>query len=176
MFKYKDGYYEYEGRDEEETGAVVNSCILHFGYQCTFTVWQCNSDINIKIIIIVKGGMKRQLEELCHILKYVDPVFYSYLDAKVELKESSTFSMSFHFFVRNLEICISASAGCSSGSRESSASRTPALCGRLSGQRCEFHRMCRQRYVQTSKAFWTKMTDFTPFPALLFFDHEISTL
>jgi len=29
-----------------------------------------------------QGGMKRQLEELCHILKYVDPVFYSYLDAK----------------------------------------------------------------------------------------------
>ena len=31
----------------------------------------------------LQGGMKRQLEELCHILKYVDPVFYSYLDAKV---------------------------------------------------------------------------------------------
>ena len=44
----------------------------------------------------MKGGMKRQLEELCHILKYVDPVFYSYLDAKVELKESSTFSISLY--------------------------------------------------------------------------------
>ena len=129
---------------------LINTEVLQFG--------KSNSDRNIKIIIIVKGGMKRQLEELCHILKYVDPVFYSYLDAKVELKESSTFSMSFHFFVRNLAICISASAGCSSGSRESSASRTPALCGRLSGQRCEFHRMCRQRYVQTSKAFWTNMS------------------
>ena len=31
----------------------------------------------------LQGGMKRQLEELCHILKYVDPAFYSYLDAKV---------------------------------------------------------------------------------------------
>ena len=127
----------------------------------------------------MKGGMKRQLEELCHILKYVDPVFYSYLDAKVELKETFKLIHISQFRVRNLEIYISASAGCSSGSRESSASRTPALCGKLSGQRCEFHRMCRQRYVQTSKAFWTKMTDFTPFPALLYlsiFDHEISTL
>ena len=44
-------------------------------------------DTNIKMVIM-KGGMKRQLEELCHILKYVDPVFYSYLDAKVKLKES----------------------------------------------------------------------------------------
>ena len=33
----------------------------------------------------MKGGMKRQLEELCHILKFVDPAFYSYLDAKVNL-------------------------------------------------------------------------------------------
>jgi len=29
-----------------------------------------------------QGGMKRQLEELCHLLRYVDPVFYSYLDTK----------------------------------------------------------------------------------------------
>jgi len=29
-----------------------------------------------------QGGMKRQLEELCHILRHVDPVFYSYLESK----------------------------------------------------------------------------------------------
>ena len=59
---------------------LINTEVLQFG--------KSNSDRNIKIIIIVKGGMKRQLEELCHILKYVDPVFYSYLDAKVKLKLS----------------------------------------------------------------------------------------
>ena len=87
----------------------------------------------------MKGGMKRQLEELCHILKYVDPVFYSYLDAKVIVKESFYFSTMSYFTFRNLEICISASGGCSSGSKESLAFQTPALCGRLFGQRCNFH-------------------------------------
>ena len=92
----------------------------------------------------LQGGMKRQLEELCHILKYVDPVFYSYLDAKVILWSlililwHKTPSPVWFSLSRNLATCISASAGCSSGSRGSSVSPIPAPCGRLSGQRCEF--------------------------------------
>ena len=65
----------------------------HFGFRqidqmCHIPHWSAPPAViiwetKLTHIFILKGGMKRQLEELCHILKYVDPVFYSYLDAKV---------------------------------------------------------------------------------------------
>ena len=70
-----------------------------------------------------QGGIKRQLENLADIIKYIDPAFYNYLDSKVCI-DSLVFIYN-DTCCRRVEICFSFSAGYSSGSRENLTTVTP---------------------------------------------------